>query len=136
MSPRRWREDAVRHLRRTGHFSSEAVLRTIIVTLPGTNLTFNRIKALSIKSSNLQNPSTRETPSFNNQKGTGKPVDSGLKLGSWNFAEVWSLEFEVFPSFPGYPVPCPFLTHSQVLENPRTATFPVWFRFRTWVTGM
>src|SRR5579884_4206915 len=58
------------------------------------------MKPTLLQSSKLQHPSTREIPSSNAQTRSGTPVASGLRLGDWNFSEVWSLAFGVFPSFP------------------------------------
>src|SRR5579884_3441755 len=131
MSPRRWTEDTDRCSSQTGHFSSEAVLCTESRQALGAKVVFNFMDPLLIRSSKVQHPSTREIPSSKNQQSSGKPVGSGLELVIWYLSGAWSLNIGALMRVripTGYPAPCPFLSQSQVLENPRTKTFPVLLR--------
>src|SRR5579884_2712666 len=128
MSPRRGTEDINRCPRLAGHFSSEAVLRTELWQFFGANVIFNFRDRFSIRSSNTQAPSSREIPNHKLQAGADRSACAGLSIGAWNFSGAWMLKFGAFKSVripTGYPVLHPLLSHSQVLENPRTATFPV-----------
>jgi len=147
MTPREAQERTHSDVRRqSGHFSSEATLCTSFSPFLGVTCTcsghktnqhasvqprLTRIVPHLLGSTwlcKLQNSNSKHQRNSKLQSSTGHEQVSGLELVIWCFSGACSLEFGALRMVripTGHPVPCPLLSHPQVLENPRTATFPV-----------